>query len=76
MKVRHFDIKTAFLNGDVTEDLYMAQPEGYAQEGKEQLVCTVWSQTICKSMEYQIKRFIAEEWVHTKQSRSVSVFQE
>jgi len=39
MKVRHFDIKTAFLNGDITEDLYMSQPEGYVAKGTENLVC-------------------------------------
>lgn len=27
--VRTFDIKTAFLNGDLTEDIYMSQPQGY-----------------------------------------------
>ena len=39
MKVRHYDVKTAFLNGDITEDLYMSQPEGYVAKGKENLVC-------------------------------------
>lgn len=39
LKVRHYDIKTAFLNGDVTEDLYMSQPEGYVADGQEHLVC-------------------------------------
>ena len=39
MKVRHYDVKTAFLNGDITEDLYMSQPEGYVANGKENLVC-------------------------------------
>jgi len=39
MKVRHYDVKTAFLNGDITEDLYMSQIEGYVAKGKEHLVC-------------------------------------
>ena len=39
MKVRHYDVKTAFLNGDITEDLYMTQPEGYVADGEEHLVC-------------------------------------
>ena len=39
MKVKHFDIKTAFLNGDIEEDLYISQPEGYVAEGEAHLVC-------------------------------------
>jgi len=38
MKIRHYDIKTAFLNGDITEELYMTQPDGYVAEEKH-LVC-------------------------------------
>lgn len=29
MEMVHFDIKTAFLYGDIDEELYMAQPEGH-----------------------------------------------
>ncbi len=39
LKVRHYDVKTAFLNGDIKEELYMCQPEGYVVPGKEHLVC-------------------------------------
>ncbi|KAL9259342.1 Retrovirus-related Pol polyprotein from transposon TNT 1-94-like protein [Drosera capensis] len=33
------DVKTAFLHGDLDEDIYMVQPEGYQIAGKENLVC-------------------------------------
>jgi hypothetical protein len=39
MKVHHFDVKTAFLNGEIEENLFMSQPEGYISEGNEHLVC-------------------------------------
>ena len=39
MIVKHHDIKTAFLNGDIEEEIYMSQPEGYLKKGQEHLVC-------------------------------------
>lgn len=39
LKVRHYDIKTAFLNGEVEEYLYMSQSEGSSEKRQEHLVC-------------------------------------
>lgn len=37
--IKHFDAKSAFLNGDLQEEIYMQQPRGYAVAGKEKYVC-------------------------------------
>jgi len=39
MELEQLDVKTAFLHGDLEETIYMTQPEGYVEAGKENHVC-------------------------------------
>jgi len=39
MELHQMDVKTAFLNGDLNETIFMAQPEGFAIKGKEHMGC-------------------------------------
>jgi hypothetical protein len=36
--VHHIDIKSAFLNGELEEEVYISQPLGFETLGKEHLV--------------------------------------
>jgi hypothetical protein len=37
--VYQIDIKTAFLNGELDEEIYMEQPDGFIRQGQERKVC-------------------------------------
>ena len=39
MELHQMDVKTAFLNGDLNETIFMAQLESFAIKGKEHMGC-------------------------------------
>ena len=55
LELVQLDVKTAFLHGDLHEDLYMEQPAGFVAHGSEDMVCR-----LCKSL-YGLKQ-APREW--------------
>ena len=50
LKLHQMDVKTTFLNGDLEENVYMAQPKGFVMEGKERMGCRL------KKFIYELKQ--------------------
>ena len=53
LELHQMDVSRASLNGKLSEEIYMRQPKGYIQPGKEHLVCKLkkqylWAKTIFK----------------------------
>ena len=38
-ELEQLDVNTAFLHGELEEDIYMQQPKGFTASGKEDYVC-------------------------------------
>ena len=62
-EIHQFDVKTAFLHGNLTEEIYMEQPDGRKEKGKEDYVCKLhkslyglrqagrcWYERLCSEM--------------------------
>ncbi|GMF40006.1 unnamed protein product [Phytophthora lilii] len=82
------DVKTAFLNGLLDEDIYMVQPDGYTDEERPDYVChlkrslyglkqspRMWNQTIDKFMlELEFKKCKADHCIYAKWNDQDMIF--
>lgn len=54
LEFQQMDVRTAFFNREIEEEIYMEQPEGFVQKGQEHLVCKLnkslygLKQSVCK----------------------------
>ena len=55
------DVKAAYLNAPIDCEIYMVQPEGYCEPGKENLVCKL--QKSLKAKRLKAKRSQLEQHV-------------
>ena len=51
--LHQMDVTSTFLNGTLSEEVYMKQPEGFIEKGKENHIKAqyLWAQTIPKVLE-------------------------
>ena len=63
------DVSTAFLHRELTEEVYMRQPEGFIELGKEHQVChlqrSVYGLTIPTVLESYTRQLTEGDGFHT-----------
>ena len=81
------DVVTAFLNGDLKEEIFMQQPPGYVEPGKEELVCKLkkslyglkqsprcWNEKLCNHLKsLGFKESGADPCVFIRQGKKIEI---
>lgn len=87
MQIHQMNVVTAFLNGELKEAIYMQQPPGYTQPGKEELVCKLrnslyglkqsphrWNEKLCEHLKsISFKERTADPCVFIHQRKDLQI---
>lgn len=79
-KIHHLDVKTAFLHGDLKEEVYVTQPEGFEKPGEEgkvyKLAKSLYglrAKASSKGMEHKARWHFKGDGFSTMHARKVSL---
>ena len=87
MLIHHVDVKTAYLNADLAEEIYIDQPFGYETKTKDKLVCRLnkaiyglkqsarcWNDKLNEVMsKIGLKHFASEECIFANKTKELIV---